>query len=60
MCKEQDNPECFKCYVAGANRTGGFVFAEETPHLTGKQCESCRGPGGHMRGHQALLKNGRR
>ena len=45
MRDEQDNPECFKCHVAGANRPGGFVSEEKTPYLAGKQCESCHGPG---------------
>ncbi len=46
MRGEQNNPECVKCHVTGAGRPGGFISAEQTPHLTGKQCESCHGPGG--------------
>ncbi|MFH1092891.1 MAG: cytochrome c family protein [Candidatus Omnitrophota bacterium] len=45
MRKEENKPQCIKCYAAGAGRPGGFISAERTPHLTDKQCEVCYGPG---------------
>ena len=46
MRGEENNAECVKCHATGANKPGGFVSAQETPYLTGKQCEACHGPGG--------------
>ncbi|GIX05131.1 MAG: hypothetical protein KatS3mg114_1000 [Planctomycetaceae bacterium] len=45
------DPECLACHVTGwhpqqvLRYTGGFVSAEQTPHLKGQQCENCHGPG---------------
>ncbi len=53
MRGEQDNPECFRCHATGAGKPKGFISAEKTPYLAGKQCEACHGPGG------AHVKNSR-
>lgn len=42
---EQKNPECLKCHTTGHGKPGGFVSLEESPKLTGVQCEMCHGPG---------------
>ncbi len=44
------DPECIACHTAGwdpkriLRYKSGFVSLEETPHLTGQQCENCHGP----------------
>jgi len=38
--------KCLKCHVTGFGQ-GGFISEEKTPHLVGKQCEACHGPGGN-------------
>lgn len=38
------DPNCVSCHSVGFNRTGGFLNADLTPHLSGVQCESCHGP----------------
>lgn len=43
--KDRSRPECLRCHVTGYGKPGGFVGEEETPHLTGVQCEACHGPG---------------
>ncbi len=45
MRGETKNPECLKCHTTGYGRPGGFISAEKTPNLEGKQCEACHGPG---------------
>ena len=42
---QQFNPECIVCHVTGVNHETGFRSIEETPLLTGNQCENCHGPG---------------
>ena len=60
MRGEQNNPECVKCHTAGAGKPGGFISETETPHLTGKQCESCHGPGGkHVKAPNSLVERER-
>jgi hypothetical protein len=39
------DPFCLSCHVTGYGKTGGFENLEETPGLTGVQCEMCHGPG---------------
>lgn len=46
MRGEENNLECVKCHATGTGKPGGFVSSEKTPHLAGKQCEACHGPGG--------------
>lgn len=41
----EKNEICLKCHVTGFGK-GGFISEEQTPHLVGKQCEACHGPGG--------------
>lgn len=36
--------ECVGCHVVGFSQLGGFISAEDTPHLAGVQCENCHGP----------------
>lgn len=36
--------ECVGCHVVGFSKPGGFISAEDTPHLAGVQCENCHGP----------------
>ncbi len=36
--------ECVSCHVVGFSQPGGFISAEDTPHLAGVQCENCHGP----------------
>ena len=36
--------ECVGCHVVGFTQPGGFISAEDTPHLAGVQCENCHGP----------------
>lgn len=36
---------CLGCHVTGFGKPGGFVSLEETPNLTGVQCEACHGAG---------------
>ena len=43
--KDRTRTECFGCHVTGYGEPGGYVSEEETPDLTGVQCESCHGPG---------------
>jgi hypothetical protein len=38
------DPECVSCHVVGFSEDGGFISAQETPHLANVQCESCHGP----------------
>ncbi len=40
------DPNCLKCHTTGYGKPGGFTSIEETPKLTGVQCEGCHGPGG--------------
>lgn len=40
----QYDPECAVCHVTGFGYHGGFVDANQTPHLLGNQCENCHGP----------------
>lgn len=40
----QHDPECAICHVTGFGFQGGFIDAEQTPHLLGNQCENCHGP----------------
>jgi hypothetical protein len=40
----QHDPECAVCHVTGFGFQGGFIDAEQTPHLLGNQCENCHGP----------------
>jgi hypothetical protein len=40
----QTNDSCVVCHTVGAGLPTGFVSEEETPHLTGVQCENCHGP----------------
>ena len=40
----QKDPECLKCHTTGYGE-GGFTSLEQTPALTGVQCEQCHGPG---------------
>ena len=37
---------CLECHVTGYGK-GGFESEAKTPHLVGKQCEACHGPGGN-------------
>ena len=46
MRGEEGNSECLKCHSTGFGK-GGFKSESETPHLSGKQCEACHGPGGN-------------
>jgi hypothetical protein len=39
------DPECVVCHVVGMEYSGGFVTAEQTPHLKDVGCEVCHGPG---------------
>ncbi len=43
--KDRSRPDCVRCHATGYGRPGGFVSEEETPRLTGVQCEACHGPG---------------
>ncbi len=43
--KDRSRPECYRCHVTGFDRSGGYLSEEETPQLTGVQCEACHGPG---------------
>lgn len=36
---------CIGCHVTGFGKPGGFKSVEETPNLTGVQCEACHGAG---------------
>ena len=40
-----DDPNCLKCHTTGYGKPGGFTSIDETPKLTGVQCEDCHGPG---------------
>jgi len=49
MRGEESNAKCLKCHVTGHGGKDGFVSEAKTPHLIGKQCEACHGPGSkHM------------
>ncbi len=39
------DPNCLKCHTTGYGKPGGFTSLDETPKLTGVQCEGCHGPG---------------
>ena len=43
--EERTRPECYRCHVTGYGKPSGYASEEETPHLTGVQCEACHGPG---------------
>ncbi len=37
--------KCYSCHTTGHGQPGGFISAEETPHLKNAGCEVCHGPG---------------
>lgn len=39
----QFDPECVVCHTVGLEYEGGFVSAEQTPHLKDVGCENCHG-----------------
>jgi hypothetical protein len=41
----RSDADCLRCHVTGYGDAGGYTNQQETPHLTGVQCESCHGPG---------------
>ncbi|MBN2082804.1 hypothetical protein JW859_11455 [bacterium] len=43
--EEQQDENCIPCHVTGYGQPGGWISFEETPQLTGIQCEACHGPG---------------
>ena len=43
--KDRARAECQRCHTTGYGKPSGYVSEEETPHLTGVQCEACHGPG---------------
>lgn len=55
--------DCLSCHVVGwdaSNGTryaGGFIDEQQTPHLTGQQCENCHGPGSRHAEIELRLKN---
>jgi hypothetical protein len=56
---EEEIKQCYFCHTTGYGKPGGFVSAEETPHLKNAGCEVCHGPGGlHVRTQRAQdIKN---
>ena len=44
------DPECVVCHVVGMEYAGGFITAQETPHLKNVGCENCHGPGSEHAG----------
>lgn len=57
---EDEIKGCYYCHTTGYGKSGGFISAEETPHLKNAGCEVCHGPGefhvktkdpAHVKGH---------
>jgi hypothetical protein len=47
--QREEDGACQSCHVTGMevpNTVGGFMSPDETPWMTGVQCEACHGPGG--------------
>ena len=42
---KDDDGKCVPCHVTGYGKAGGFDNLEDTPEMSGVQCESCHGPG---------------
>lgn len=52
------DPNCIGCHVTGFGQPGGFVSVEQTPNLTGVQCEACHGAGaGYLKPNLMSLQN---
>ena len=54
------NEKCIKCHTTGYGKPGGFKSSDETPGLTGVQCEVCHGPGSEHLASKATDKEAKR